>query len=90
MLHQEFMKKNKTNILSEIIGWIGVILIALSYFLLAFEIIDGRSLVYHSLIFVGATFVAILSYRQRIYQPALLNTFFSVLAAFAILKILFA
>lgn len=79
--------KRHTDTIIEIAGWIGVVLVLGSYFLLASGFIHSESWEYHVMILVGAVFVAIVSYRKRSFQPALLNIVFVVLAVIALLRL---
>lgn len=82
------MKHAQTSKIYELVGWIGAIMLLASYGLLATNIIDGRSYIYHSLAFVGAGLVALISYRKRAMQPFVLNVIFCVFAIMAIGSIL--
>lgn len=73
----------------EISGWIGVILVLSSYALLSLGIVDGQSLIYHGLILVGSLGLVVISWYKRVFQPALLNIVFCVLAVVAIIRILY-
>lgn len=79
----------KPSVLYNIGGWIGVVAILGSYFLLSLDMIDGQSLIYHGLVLVGSALVAAISLRRRDYQPAALNLVFFSIAVFAIIKISF-
>ena len=74
--------------LYEILGWIGVLFVLCSYALLATNIIDGNSWMYHALVLTGSTFVAAISYKKRVFQPMVLNVCFSVLALLALVRII--
>ena len=73
----------------EILGWSGVVLILASYALLSLGIISGDSYAYHLLVLAGSVFVAVISYRKRALQPAVLNIAFACLAVVAIGRIMF-
>lgn len=73
----------------EILGWAGVVFVLGSYGLLATNIIDGNSWVYHALVLVGSIFIASISYIRRVFQPMVLNVCFSLLALVALVRILF-
>lgn len=92
MLHQEIIMKKTSNIspVIEYIGWIGVVLVIASYGLIALGIVGGDSLLYHSLVLAGSVAVGILSLKKRVFQPALLNVLFAILATAAIARILLA
>lgn len=73
----------------EILGWVGVVFVLGSYSLLATNVIDSNSWVYHALVLTGSLFIAIISYIRRVFQPMILNVCFSVLALVALIRILF-
>lgn len=73
----------------EILGWVGVVFVLGSYALLATNIIDGNSWVYHALVLAGSVFIAVISYIRRVFQPMVLNVCFSLLALVALIRILF-
>ncbi len=81
-------KKQSRTTIWEIAGWAGVVFIAGSYSLLALGFVDGESLLYHSLVFVGSVFVASISYLKKTYQPFILNVLFAILAMLAIMRII--
>jgi len=82
-------KQQSSNIILEILGWIGVIFVLGSYCLLAMGIIDGNSWIYHVLVLAGSIFIAAISYKKRIFQPMVLNLCFSAFALIALMRILF-
>ena len=74
--------KNKS---LEIIGWIGTLLILVSYSLLAMGVI-GNVPLYHWLVLAGSIGVAAISYRKKAWQPFVLNVIFAVLACIALIR----
>lgn len=85
-----YMKRNNKHNVRESIGWIGVVIIIASYGLLATGIVDNDSILYHSLVFVGALGVASVSYKKHDLQPAVLNAIFAILALIALFRLLLA
>lgn len=81
------MKTKANNTTYEILGWAGVVFVVGSYGLLATGVLDGSSALYHSLVFIGALGVALVSYKKHDYQPAVLNTIFAVFALIALARI---
>lgn len=77
----------RSNIL-EISGWIGVAIVLGSYALLSLGIVDGQSMLYHTLVFIGSLALAIISWYKHTYQPAVLNIVFCVLAVVAMVRII--
>ena len=82
-------KKQSTNNIYELIGWAGTVLLLLGYALLSLGLISGDSYTYHVFALFGSLFIAIISYRKRVMQPAVLNAIFSCLAVVAIGRIMF-
>ncbi len=81
------MSKKIANYIIETLGWIGVILILGGYYLLATDAIHSRSWEYHVMILIGSTFVGIVSYRKRNFQPVALNVIFVILAIIALSRL---
>jgi hypothetical protein len=77
------------NPFAETLGWIGTTALLGSYALLGFNIISGDSLIYHTLILVGATGLAVITYRHQAFQSFVVNFIFSIIAVIAILRLLF-
>ena len=76
-------------LLIEIIGWYGTVAIVGAYALNSFNIIGAQSLPYQLLNFTGAIGIVALSLSKKAYQPATLNTIWTIIALIAILKIIF-
>lgn len=74
---------------AESLGWVGAIALLGSYALLSFNIISGESLVYHSLMLLGAAGLAVVTFRHRAFQSFIVNTIFSILAITALTRIIF-
>lgn len=80
-------KTNNHNDIYEYIGWIGVVLVLSSYALISLGVVGGDSVLYHALVLAGSVAVAVISYKKRAYQPAILNTAFAVFAVIALARI---
>lgn len=80
------MKKKQNNQLYELLGWIGVVFVLGSYFLLAAGIIDGNSWIYHALVLAGSVFIVIISTIKRVFQPVVLNAVLAVFALIALIR----
>ncbi len=80
-------KTNNHNDIYEYIGWIGVVLVLSSYALISLGVVGGDSVLYHTLVLAGSVSVAVISYKKRAYQPAILNTAFAVFAVIALARI---
>lgn len=83
------IKHLKQNQVAEIVGWIGTVGLLSSYALLSLGIIKGDSLIYHGLLFIGAFGLAVITYRHRAFQSFIVNVVFTVLAIYAIARLLF-
>lgn len=79
----------KRNILSEVLGWYGTIVIVLAYMLNSFGIFSSDSILYQFLNLTGAFGIVYISFKKKTYQPGVLNIIWAVIALIAILKIVF-
>ncbi len=79
--------KHSTSKPYELLGWVGVVLVLASYFLLSLGLVEGSSYTYHLLVLGGSLFVAVISFRKRALQPAILNITFAFLATVAIIRL---
>ena len=75
--------------LIEIIGWYGVVALISAYGLVSFSFVKSNDLVYQILNLTGAIGVAVVSMSKKIYQPAVENIIWSIIALIALIKILF-
>lgn len=73
----------------EILGWFGVLFVLGGYFLLATGVIEGSAWQYHVLMLFGSTFLGVISWRKKTYQPAVLNAFFVLFATIALFRLAF-
>lgn len=76
--------KNK---IIEVVGWYGAGAILLAYALVSFEVIRPASFLYQFLNFTGAIGIIAISVVKKVYQPAVLNLFWALIALFAIINI---
>jgi len=74
--------------ISEILGWYGVAAIFVAYALLSFNIIESSSLIYQALNLTGSLGIIYDAFRDKNYQPVVLNILWAVIAAFALVKII--
>ncbi|MBI4037297.1 transporter [Candidatus Daviesbacteria bacterium] len=79
----------KMNRLVELFGWYGGGAIVLAYILLTFSVLSSTSFIYQFLNLTGALGIVTVSLSKKAYQPALLNIIWSLVALFAIFKIIF-
>lgn len=74
----------------EIIGWYGMVAIVSAYALNSFGIAFSGHILYQGLNLTGALAIAYISFKKKAYQPGVLNLIWSVIAAIALLGIIFA
>jgi hypothetical protein len=70
----------------EISGWIGFILLLISYALLAVNIFKSSDFKYQFLNFLGAIFIIINAFYHNAYAPAILNVIWGLIALIGILS----
>lgn len=78
---------NKTIV--NIIGWYGAGANLLGYFLISFDYIEPRSVLFQVLNFSGSIGIILISWAKRAYQPLLLNAVFASITLIVLLKIAF-
>lgn len=66
--------------LTETAGWIGVALVILAYFLVSFEIIEPKNILYSVMNLFGAIFIIGSSLDNRDWQPIVLNAIWALIA----------
>ena len=76
------------NKLVEIIGWLGMAAIIFAYALLNFNVITQGMLMYPLLNLFGAIAIVYHSFKKKDNQPGVLNIIWSLIAIFAIIKLL--
>ena len=70
----------------EIIGWIGMIIVLLAYFLITWKKIDRESKVYHSMNLFGAFLLGINSFINKAYPPTGLDIAWMLIAIYGLAK----
>jgi hypothetical protein len=78
------MKNKATNL----IGWLGVLLVVSAYILISFEILTPKDIWYQLLNALGALGIVIETFSKKDYQPFWLNIVWLGIAILAIVKIL--
>lgn len=73
---------------TDIIGWIGVLLILLAFTFTTFDIITAKDLVYGLFNLVGALGIMISSYAKKDFQPVVLNMIWLLIATVGIVRAL--
>lgn len=75
--------------LTEILGWYGTIAIIGAYALTSFNIVSPQSYLYQFLNITGAIGIVMVSLKRKAYQPAVLNIIWTIIGAFALIKLFF-
>lgn len=75
--------------MKEIFGWYGTVAIVGAYALVSFSVIQSSGALYQLLNLTGAIGIVAVSLAKKAYQPATLNIIWTVIAAVALLKLLF-
>lgn len=73
-------------LLIEMVGWYGTIAIVGAYALNSFSVIQANTLLYQLLNMTGAIGIVIVSFSKKSYQPGVLNSIWTIIAAVAIIK----
>lgn len=71
----------------EIIGWYGVIAILLAYLLNSLNIINSSNIFYSLLNLTGALGIIFDAWKQKNYQPAVLNIIWAFIAVITLIKL---
>jgi len=71
----------------EIVGWIGVLLMLLAYFLLTHHDLTSRSKIYQWMNFVGAIFLGINAFMNKAYPSFVTNVVWMLVAVYGLSKI---
>ena len=66
-------------------AWVGTAMILTGYGLFSTGLVP-EPLPYHVLNLFGSVAVGYISYRRKVWQPAVINTVFAILAAIAIIR----
>ena len=83
------MRKKQSEFMTEMAGWIGVILILFAYALLSFGFISSQSLWYHGLNFFGGIGIVADAMADKDYQPVVLNLIWMGIAVYAMVNLFF-
>ncbi len=73
--------------LFETIGWIGMGMILVGYFLVSFHVISVDNLIYQLLNIVGSSGIVLVSYLRKNYQPMVLNIIWILIGVISLIKI---
>lgn len=75
-------------ILNEIVEGVSVILILLAYGLISFNYISSSDSQYHLLNLLGAIGIIFTSFKKKVYQPAILNIIWALIALIGLMIII--
>ena len=82
--HTKHLSQNK---LAEAYGWLGSTMILSAYALLSLGVVDSNAAIYHILFLIGSSGLAVVTYRHRAYQSFVVNSFFTILAIVALIRV---
>jgi len=74
------------DLIVEVIGWIGMVLVLLAYFLITMKKTDRESKLYHSMNLIGAFFLGINSFINGAYPPGALDIAWMFVAIYGLIK----
>lgn len=74
--------------ISDFFGWYGMIAILVAYALISFSILESNNIWYQVLNVTGGLGLALISFRQKAYQPGILNITWAIVGLIAIINIL--
>jgi len=71
----------------QIIGWIGMVLILVAYFLISFDIVTVHNIWFQLLNIVGSFGLVLVAFGRRGWQPMVLNIIWILIAIIAMIRI---
>lgn len=71
----------------QIIGWIGMILILVAYFLISFDIVTVHNIWFQLLNIIGSFGLVLVAFGRRDWQPMVLNIIWIFIAIIAMIRI---
>ena len=71
----------------QIIGWIGMVLIMVAYFLISFDIVTVHNIWFQLLNIVGSFGLVLVAFGRRGWQPMVLNIIWILIAIIAMIRI---
>ena len=80
------MNKSK---LIDIVGWIGMVLVLGSYFLISAGVLNSNMIKYHLMVVSGCAMLIILNSYKKIWQSVAINATVLCFSIFAIIRLLF-
>lgn len=83
-IYLRYMKK----FFIELIGWMGMLFVLLSYVLVSFSVLGPRSVSYQLLAGFGSLGLVISSYYKKDFQSLTLNLIWACIATFVLISVL--
>jgi uncharacterized membrane protein len=75
-----------TDLIIEVVGWIGMILVLLAYLLITMKKVKRDSIVYHGMNLVGALMLGINTFINGAYPSTALNTIWIIIAIYGLVQ----
>lgn len=72
----------------QFIGWLGMVIILLAYFLMTFSFIGAQSVIYQVMNVIGSVGIIVVTWKRKDYQPMMLNIIWSLIAIIALVKLI--
>lgn len=73
----------------QMVGWIGMVLILVAYFLVSFDILTVHNIWYQLLNIIGSSGLVLVAFGRKDWQPMILNVVWILIALGAIIKLVF-
>lgn len=73
----------------QVVGWIGMILILIAYFLVSFDIVTVHNVWYQLMNIIGSFGLVLVASSRRDWQPMVLNIIWILIAVLAIFRGIF-
>jgi len=74
------------DLITEIVGWVGMFLVLLAYFLITWKKVDRESKIYHSMNLIGAFFLGVNTTINGAYPSSFLNVIWILIAIYGLSK----
>lgn len=81
------MKKNNKQLVSEILGWYGMLALILAYYLVTFSIISAQGIEFQLLNITGSAGLLAVAFVKKVTQSVLLNLFWITIGLVAVYQI---
>jgi hypothetical protein len=75
------------NLIIEIIGWLGMLLILIAYYLISSRRLEAKSVLYQLLNLGGAVGIVINAFYHKAFPSLALNTIWALIAFWAIVSV---